>query len=81
MIIPSIHLGGTDKNDLLVQLTAASSGIQKAIDALAQAAPNERDHYDTVRFRCAINAHKERVGLLVRMKEDYDAAAIAVDAQ
>jgi hypothetical protein len=45
MMVPTIHRNGTGREALLEQQTNAGAAIRKALEALAQAAPNGRDFY------------------------------------
>ncbi len=45
MIIPTIHLNGTSKEQLTGALSAAYDGLNAAYDLLKQTAPNGRDYY------------------------------------
>jgi hypothetical protein len=45
VIIPTIHLNGSSKKDLLDELRAAISSIDAAIDATRRTCPNGRDYY------------------------------------
>jgi len=45
LIVPSVHLNGTSREELTEQLEAAAAAVQEAIGALRRAAPNGRDYY------------------------------------
>ena len=45
MILPTIHLNGSDPKDLLGQVLNAMDAIRNAIEALHKTAPNGRDYY------------------------------------
>lgn len=45
MMIPTIHLNGTSKDELLRQLLDAGDALTTAIRALTQCTPNGRDYY------------------------------------
>ena len=45
MKIPTIHLNGTSKDELLDQTLTAADAINVAIRALVNASPNARDYY------------------------------------
>lgn len=45
MMLPTIHLNGTSKGELMRQLQAASAALLDAIHAMQNAAPNGRDYY------------------------------------
>ncbi len=43
--VPTVHMNGTSKNELISQLETAVSAIRVAVTALENAAPNGRDYY------------------------------------
>lgn len=43
--IPAVHLNGSGRQALVSQNLAARSAVRHAIEALAEAAPNQRDYY------------------------------------
>jgi len=45
MIVPTIHLNGTGKEDLIKQVREAHSAVCEAIDKLYGMAPHGRDYY------------------------------------
>ena len=45
MMIPTVHLNGTSREELVRQIERAYEHLDKAMDALAQAAPHGRDYY------------------------------------
>lgn len=45
LAIPTIHLNGTAREELLSQLCDAITAIMAAMDTLAKACPNGRDYY------------------------------------
>ena len=45
IIVPTIHLNGTSKHQLLNELTGALNALHLAIEAVQDAAPNGRDYY------------------------------------
>lgn len=71
MRVPSVHLNGTSKDELIRQLEEAGLAIRDAIEKLQGAAPHGRDYYvqDTTTkenaYREAAEEHRSR---LVRMK-------------
>jgi hypothetical protein len=61
---PTVHLNGTDRATLLVQLTGATTALHAAHDALREAAPHERDYYvsdDPEAYRKASREHRDRL--------------------
>lgn len=45
MRVPTVHLNGTSKGELLDQAHRAARAVANAITAVMQAAPNGRDFY------------------------------------
>lgn len=45
MMIPTLHLNGTSRTELIKQLTDAGHALALAIDALGNASPHGRDYY------------------------------------
>lgn len=62
MIAPCVHLNGTSKHELLVQLETAARAVSAAQNALDSATPNLRDYYPLGddRYRQAIAEHQSR---------------------
>lgn len=73
MIAPTVHLNGTDGEELLRQLEAAYTAVQAAITAVMAAAPNARDYYvqgNAYAFRDARNAHDRHLRALQIVRDD-----------
>lgn len=45
MMLPTIHMNGTSRNDLFDGYMVAMAAVEAAIDALVRAAPHARDYY------------------------------------
>ena len=45
VMVPSVHMNGTGRDELLQQLVDAITATEAAIAALNQAMPNGRDYY------------------------------------
>ena len=45
LTVPSVHLNGTSREELLRQVQNAGQAVWQARDALAKASPNARDYY------------------------------------
>jgi len=43
--VPTVHLNGTSREELVTQLTEASNAVRDAITAVQKASPNGRDYY------------------------------------
>ena len=72
MIFPIVHFNGSGKKRLLENYEAAANAVQKAIDALQEAAPHGRDYYtiDDNAINEAIKDHKERRRKLQEVFDD-----------
>lgn len=83
MIIPTIHLNGTSKNELLEAIGDALSALAKAKQALGGTAPNARDYYpqgpDAINR--AIEEHVERIKRLESIRQELLLLAKGIDAQ
>src|SRR5262245_4361012 len=69
LIVPVVHLGGTDKQDLVDQLIEADNALRKALQALSAAAPHARDYahqciYAGEQYRRARGQHDARYAKL-----------------
>jgi hypothetical protein len=67
---PVIHANGTPAGILLRQYLAAHTALQRAMDALAHAAPHGRDYYPAgpAAFAEADKAHRNNVEALERVR-------------
>jgi len=69
---PMIHINGSDKECLCSDLQQAGSAIQKALKALSECSPNERDYYlfrDDA-WKRADAQHRHRMQLLQMVREE-----------
>jgi hypothetical protein len=70
--IPTIHLNGTSGNVLRHQYATAIEALRRALDAVCETRPNERDYYvqepDT--GSQALREHEARVTSLQRVREE-----------
>lgn len=74
MILPSVHLNGSDPKTMAEQTQAARQSLRDTIDALVDMAPNGRDYYpqgDTA-FATAAREHQERLAKLTSVARDLD---------
>jgi predicted RNase H-like HicB family nuclease len=72
MMVPTIHLNGTSKEELMEQLQNAARALSEAIQQLGEACPNARDYYPQgdQAFHAAAKEHAVRLmGLVVVLKE------------
>lgn len=83
MRTPTIHTNGTSQEELLEQNTRAAQAVQTALQALAEAAPNQRDYYPQGHeaWLEAAKAHQSRQARLMDvMNELRDLAEAIADA-
>ena len=83
LAIPTVHLNGTSKGELLRQLIDAINAIHTAEDKLAQACPNGRDYYvqGPSATALAMDQHAKRARALRSARDELEAIAEAVDEQ
>ena len=69
---PLVHLNGTGKEQLLSDLQKVGSSLRKSLEALSEAAPNQRDYYPMgdEAWRRARKQHEERVRILRVLHEE-----------
>lgn len=68
--VPTIHLNGSDGNDLLAKHLSARTAIREAALLLEDAQPHPRDYPDTSKFVLARQAHSRQLAELKAM-ENY----------
>lgn len=77
LTMPTIHLNGTARGDLLADYCTARSCVFSAYDALHLCPPNGRDYYvHQGAFQAAVNEHEDRIG---RLKTIYDELSAIID--
>lgn len=88
MMVPTLHLNGTSRRELISQLLGAATAVSKAQDALGQAAPHGRDYYvqdDSATagdaIRQATLQHISRLQRLESVRKELENIAIAMDEQ
>jgi len=82
MILPTIHLNGTSKANLIDALCTASVALDAAYSALKQTAPNGRDYYPqgAEALGKAIFEHMDRLRRLDVIKDEIDQLTMAIDS-
>ena len=81
LIIPTIHLNGTSREELLSQLQAAARATADACLKLADAAPHPRDYYvqyDTEAYTKARAQHEARLEKLRQIYNELESIAIKI---
>jgi len=69
--LPTVHLNGTSRDDLLDGYIAAMDAIRLAIQAVQAAAPNARDYYVQSNMSAHL-ARDEHFTRLARLRETLD---------
>ena len=83
MLLPTIHLNGTDPQTLLDAYTAAYEAARTAATALADVPVNGRDYYlqGSLAWTAAYSEHSERVRHLLRIAEELHQIISHIDAE
>lgn len=73
MILPTVHINGTSREALSAQFAEVLKALQRALEAMADAAPNARDYYPQGEsaFRLARAEHESRIACVRAIREDY----------
>lgn len=80
VVAPIVHLNGTSRADLSRQFTTAYQAMIEAVEAAADASPNERDYYlNPGSFAVAMAEHRSRMERLSAVRDEFLALAIGVD--
>ena len=80
--IPTVHLNGTSRGELLSQLSDAIGGCDAALTKLGRAAPHARDYYvqsDPDAFTKAQAAHRERLTKITAVRDELLEIAEAIN--
>jgi len=80
LTVPSVHLNGTSREELLRQVQAAWQAVWQARDALAKASPNARDYYlqGELAYPAARAEHDRRARALLEVQEELSQLAEAI---
>lgn len=80
LTIPTVHLNGTSKGDLLEAIEQAHDAVRAAQEKLAETAPNGRDYYPqgAYAFESAVREHSARMQKLVDVNTELQQLAEAV---
>jgi hypothetical protein len=81
--IPTVHLNGTSREELLGQISNAMHAVREARDALMKATPNARDFYvqGDGAFKAAIAQHYLRLDALNGVLGELEAIGVAISDQ
>ena len=83
LYVPTVHLNGTSKRELIDLRAAAHSAVIAAMEKLVEAAPNARDFYvqgDEAR-QGAWSQHEARMTNLRAVRESLATELVAIDEQ
>lgn len=77
MMLPSIHMNGTSRAELLAGYVEAIDALDEAIAALRRAAPNGRDYYpqSPQAYPQARDEHLARLAALDAIRQDLNTLA------
>lgn len=80
LTVPTVHLNGTSREELLRQVQAAGHAVWQARDALAKASPNARDYYPQgeLAYPAARAEHDRRARVLLEVEEELSQLAEAI---
>lgn len=81
MVVPSVHLNGTSKDELITQLVAVDHAIEKAIAAIRRAMPHNRDYYVQPDPDAGIKARMafdDRLITLSQLRADFSELCYAI---
>ncbi len=77
MMLPSIHMNGTSRAELLAGYIDAIDAVNEAVAALWRAAPNARDYYpqSPQAYAQARDEHLARLAALDAIRQDLSTMA------
>ena len=83
MKIPTIHLNGTSKAELMRYWSEAYSQLQNTITAMKMATPNGRDYYPQgdKAHRQAVDEHENRLARLFGVLEEIEEIVLGIEDQ
>lgn len=82
--VPTVHLNGTSRDELLDNLRKAWRAVHDAGEAVRKTCPHDRDYYtqsDPDAGKIARAQHIERMRKLDGIKDELKAIAIAIQEQ
>jgi hypothetical protein len=80
LAVPTIHLNGTSRENLMEDLLGAYHALTEAITALGRACPNGRDYYPQGNdaLSAALEDHRSRLARLESVKAELMQVAEAI---
>jgi hypothetical protein len=81
--IPSVHMNGTSKRELLDQYIAAIRALRNATEIMAKGGPHGRDYYvqGSDAINVAIAQHRVRLQKVNAVADELEAIALEVQSQ
>jgi hypothetical protein len=75
MMLPTVHLNGTSKNELEKQALEAAEALAASLDALYRMTPHDRDYYVQTpqAGQLARDEHQKRCHVVLEVLEDVQA--------
>lgn len=72
LAVPTIHMNGTSKNDLVEAIRAVRTHLQDALDAMSNISPNGRDYcvQNAGALLLAVAQHRDRVARIESVNEE-----------
>ncbi len=82
MTIPTIHLNGTSRANLLEQQLDAAHALRAALEKLSEACPNGRDYYPQgpEAMSAAVREHESRMERVRSVLREVSDLADAIDS-
>jgi hypothetical protein len=73
--MPTVHLNGTSRDELLSQYTCAHRRLREAYETMCLAAPHGRDYYTQGQgaYSCAAADHTERLRKITQVTNEIEA--------
>lgn len=73
MIVPTIHLNGTSREELFRQLSSVTEALDNVLDKMSNAVPHGRDYYPQGDdgYKKAIHEHIVRVNTVTALRNEY----------
>ena len=83
MMVPTVHLNGTDKNVLLEDISDAAAALRIAAEKLHEMSPNGRDYYPqgSNAIGKAIAEHTIRIKKVMDIYDELSVLFEAIDIQ
>ena len=79
--IPTVHMNGTSKNELLDQLSSVYEALDNVLDVMRNASPNGRDYYTQEHgsFEKAVTEHRHRALKVYAVRDEVETLIYCID--